>query len=70
MWQEDGDICVHEELLLPGRLRSLRASPQNASVPYHLIGPYQRTTPEGEAISEWRLKAQDIADFLARRAGY
>jgi hypothetical protein len=68
MWQEDGDIRIHEELLLPARLGSLGASLENARVPYHLIRPYQRTTPEGEAISEWRLKVQDIEDFLVRRA--
>jgi hypothetical protein len=69
MWQEDGDIRVHEELLRPDRLGSLRASPESAPVPYHLIGPYQRTTLESEAMSEWRLKLQDIEDFLVRRAG-
>ncbi|MBC7788891.1 MAG: hypothetical protein H7Z74_03000 [Anaerolineae bacterium] len=70
MWQEEGDIRVHEELLLPTQLDSLSALPARAPVPYHLIGPYRRTTDEGEAISEWRLKAQDIEEFLVRRAAY
>jgi hypothetical protein len=68
MWQEDGDVRVHEELLLPEQLRSLQATLESATAPYHLIGAYQRTTPEGEAISEWRLKTIDIEDFLKRRA--
>jgi hypothetical protein len=70
MWQEDGDVRVHEELLLPAQLGSLPASSERVPVPYHLIGSYRRTTAEGEAISEWRLKVQDFEEFLVRRAAY
>ena len=65
MWQNEGDIRVYEELLVVDRLNGLGESWDISLVPYHLLRDYRRTTDEGEAISEWRLRIDDIEMFLA-----
>jgi len=67
MWQDDGDIRVHQELLFADRLRELSESWDVRCVPYKLLQDYRRTTEEGEAISEWRLGIGDIEMFLAEQ---
>lgn len=65
MWQDEGDIRVHEELLMGDRLNRLGESWDISRVPYQLLHDYRRTTDEGAAISEWRLRIDDIEMFLA-----
>jgi hypothetical protein len=65
MWQDEGDIRVQEELLTADRLEQLGKSWDINRVPYQLLNDYRRTTEEGEGISEWRLRIDDLEMFLA-----
>jgi hypothetical protein len=64
MWQDEGDIRVHEEFLTAERLSVLGQTPDTSRAPYELLGEYRRTTEDGEAISEWRLSINDLERFL------
>ncbi len=64
MWQDEDDIRVQDQFLLPERLASLGPAPNPSRTPYELIGDYTRTNEDGEAISEWRISLRDIEVYL------
>ena len=67
MWQDEGEIRVQEQLLLPERFAHLSQPLDLTRTPYELIADYGRTTEDGEVISEWRLTLPDIARFVRGR---
>ena len=64
MWHDGGDVRVQEQLLLSERFALLPQPLDLERTPYELIEEYQRTTEDGEAISEWRLTFRDIERFV------
>jgi hypothetical protein len=66
MWREGERVYVHEELLVGGRMAGVT---DFSVAPYELITGHRTHTEDGQAISEWEIRAGDVRDFVERRAG-
>ena len=63
MWR-DGDLIYVREQILVGEGLSASFDPKD---PYSHIGPRQTDHAVGETPSEWLLRIDDVAAFIARR---
>jgi CdiI N-terminal domain len=62
-WREGDRIFVQERLFLPEQL----GGPFDLVHPETHAGPRQERSPEGERISQWQVRVEDLAAFVERR---
>jgi len=69
MWPEGDEAVMHEELLLPDRIKAggYTAEPAAGTAPYELIGPRESLTDDGEPVSEWRVALTAVRVWLDER---
>ena len=66
MWRHGDRVFVQEEVLTAERLAGVT---NGTRAPYQVIRERVTVTEDGEQVSEWELGADEVREFLTRRAG-